>query len=146
MSKLERCKAVNNSVNTTILIVDDNEDVNQVIQFVLEQDTSWKIVTTAKPEKAMMLAQLHRPAVILLDVAMPELDGFELYRLLRSDLATSNVPIIFMTAMPAMKQKIEGQIGENVKVMIKPFEVTKLAAEIADTRDRYWSSVGNKKI
>ena len=51
-----------------------------------------------------------------------------------------------MTAMPAMKQKIERQIAEDLKVIIKPFEVTKLAAEIADTRDRYFSSVGNKKI
>ncbi len=137
MSRKRGSDLAKNAANTTIVIIDDNDDCNQLIKFVLEQDTDWKIVTTSTPEKAVILAQRHRPEVILLDVAMPELNGFDLYRLFRSDPTTSNIPIIFMTAMPGMKQKIERQIVEDLKVIIKPFSITQLAAEIADVRDRY---------
>lgn len=140
MSRKRGSGIAKNAANTTILIIDDNDDCNQLIKFVLEQDTDWKIVTTSTPEKVVILAQQHRPEVILLDVAMPKLNGFDLYRLFRSDPTTSNIPIIFMTAMPGMKQKIERQIVEDLKVIIKPFSITQLAAEIADVRDRYYDN------
>lgn len=116
----------------TLLIIDDCHDSNQLVRFVLERDTDWKIITTLNGEQGVAQARLHRPNAILLDVAMPNLDGFDVYKLLASDLTTRSIPIIFTTAMVGVEEKIRRRISRQVKVISKPFNIRSLQTQITE--------------
>lgn len=85
------------SLKPTILVVDDTPDNIQIIHGVLSQQYQIRAATSGN--KALQLAQIQpRPELILLDVMMPEMDGFEVCRRLKRDPATNNIPVIFVTA------------------------------------------------
>ena len=116
----------------TLLIIDDCHDSNQLVKFVLEQDTDWKIITTLNPEEGINRARLDRPSVILLDIAMPNIDGLDVYKLLKSDKTTRSIPIIFTTAMVGVEETIKKRIANNIKVITKPFDIRLLKTQITE--------------
>ena len=118
--------------NITLLIVDDCHDSNQLVKFVLERDTDWKIITALNGEQGITKARLHQPSVILLDVAMPNLDGFDVYKLLKSDPATRAIPVIFTTAMVGVEERVRRRISREVRVISKPFNIRLLQAQITE--------------
>ena len=90
-----------------ILIVDDNPTNVKVLQTRLVAD-GYEIVTAGDGEEALTVAREHVPDLILLDVMMPKLDGFEVCRRLRADPKVPFTPIILVTAMSDPKNVIEG--------------------------------------
>ena len=114
----------------TLLIIDDCHDSNQLVKFVLEQDTDWKIITALNAEEGINRARAHRPSVILLDVAMPNIDGLDVYELLKSDETTRSIPIIFTTAMVGVEERIKRRISNKVKIITKPFDIRTLETRI----------------
>ena len=125
----------------SILLIDDNHSCITLIKFVLEQDTNWQILIATNAEEGITKAKLKQPDVILLDIMMPILDGLDIYKMLKSDIYTSNIPIIFMTAMTPITPILKSKIAEDVDVIIKPFDVTKLAEQITEMCKRYYFSV-----
>lgn len=117
---------------TSLLVIDDDDDFNALVTFALEHDTDWKILTTLDGEKGVALAQLQQPDVILLDIVMPNLNGLDVYHLLKSNLTTCSIPIIFVTAMFRMELIIRGQMTEDIEVITKPFDIMRLANQVAD--------------
>ncbi len=82
----------------TILIVDDVADNLDVLRGILKDDYKVKAVTNGI--KAIEIANSDQsPDIILLDIMMPEMDGFEVCRKLKEDAETANIPVIFITAM-----------------------------------------------
>jgi response regulator RpfG family c-di-GMP phosphodiesterase len=67
--------------------------------------------------------------------------SLDIYRILKSDFYTSNIPIFFITAVTPIAPILKAQIIEDVEVIIKPFDVTKLATRITEMCDRYYFSV-----
>ena len=67
---------------------------------------------------------------------MPMLNGLDIYNLLKSNAATCSIPIIFVTAMIQMQEIAKSQITEDIEVIIKPFDIMKLAQQIDDVCDR----------
>ena len=118
--------------NTTLLIIDDCQDSNELVKFVLERSTDWKIITALNAREGIVRAQLSQPSLILLDVAMPNLDGFDVYKILKSDTNTRSIPIIFTTAMVGVDEKIRRQISRDLKVISKPFNVRLLKTQITE--------------
>ena len=116
----------------TLLIIDDCHDSNQLVKFVLERDTDWKIITALNGERGVAQARLNRPNIILLDVAMPNLDGFDVYKLLKSDVNTRSIPVIFTTAMVGVEEKIRRQIAGEVKTIAKPYNIRLLKTQISE--------------
>jgi DNA-binding response OmpR family regulator len=84
-----------------ILAADDDEDILALIAFRLER-SGYTVILARDGEEALALARDERPDLAVLDVMMPKLDGFELTRRLRTDEATSRMPIILLTARPAV--------------------------------------------
>ena len=78
----------------TVLMVDDNADAIRLAQRYLEQNEDFNLVTLSNPGEALQQAKVLRPVCILLDVMMPEHDGWELLTLLKSDPETASIPII----------------------------------------------------
>ncbi len=83
--------------NVTILIVDDNLKNLQVLGNILREN-NYKVAIAQDGFKAIELAEKIDPALILLDVMMPEIDGFTVCQNLKSKPGTRNIPVIFLTA------------------------------------------------
>ena len=114
----------------TILVIDDNDDCNKLVKFILKHDTDWQILTATNGKEGIILAKIHQPEIILLDIAMPEMDGIEVYKTLKSSSNTRSIPVIFFTAMPMLNHTLARQIGKNVAIIVKPFNIMTLADRI----------------
>ena len=120
----------------SLLIIDDNDDYNTLVKIVLELNTGWKINTASKGKEGITKAKLQQPDVILLDMVMPELNGLDVYKLLKSNWSTCSIPIIFLTAMVMTKEIINSQITEDVQIIIKPFDIMELENEVIQVYNR----------
>lgn len=91
----------------TILVVEDNEQNLYLVTFILEKQ-GYRVIATRDGKEALALAQQARPALILLDIQLPEMDGYAVAHALRSDASLANVPIVAVTsyAMPGDRERI----------------------------------------
>jgi signal transduction histidine kinase len=112
-----------------ILIVDDNPTNLAVLSQALKS-AGLKVRAAEDGESAIALVLSHAPALILLDVQMPGIDGFETCRQLKADAQTSNVPIIFMTALADTENKVKGLSAGAVDYITKPFEASEVIARV----------------
>ena len=96
-----------NSEDQVILIVDDNPTNLRVIVEYLEE-FDFEIITARHGEDGLKKAHYVKPNLILLDVLMPGIDGFETCRRLKADELTKDIPIIFMTALASEDDKVKG--------------------------------------
>ncbi|MDF5736393.1 MULTISPECIES: sensor histidine kinase [unclassified Nostoc] len=113
-----------------VLVVDDNPANLEVLSSFLDQ-SSFEVWATRSGEKAIQkLDNDHLPDLILLDVMMPVMDGFETCKHLKSDPRTQDIPIIFMTALSDTADKIKGlQLGA-VDYITKPFHYEEVLVRI----------------
>ena len=112
----------------TLLIVEDNSDVRNYILNILSND--YKIYEADDGEEGLDKSFKYIPDLIITDVMMPKLDGFQFCKKLKSDFRTSHIPVIMLTAKATMKDKINGlEIGADDYIM-KPFEAGELNARI----------------
>ena len=112
-----------------ILIVDDNPTNVKVLQTRLAAE-GYEILTAADGEQGLAAAREHTPDLILLDVMMPKLDGFEVCRRLRADAAFPFTPIIMVTAMADSKDVIAGLEAGGDEYLTKPVDHAALAARV----------------
>jgi len=103
-----------------ILIVDDVPDNLNVLCRVLETE-GYKIVAAPSGAVAFQVAHQTQPDLILLDVMMPEMDGFETCRRLKGDASTAEIPVIFITAKDEMSSVAKGFEVGGVDYITKPF-------------------------
>lgn len=122
---------------TSILLIDDDPDFNSLVKFILQHDTNWTILTASDGQKGFELAKLQQPNVIFIDIVMPKLNGLDVYRLLKSDSNTCDIPIVFITAMTRMERIIKAQVTEDIEVIVKPFDIMTLASEVISECDRF---------
>jgi class 3 adenylate cyclase len=112
-----------------ILIVDDNATNVKVLQTRLAAE-GYEIITAADGEEGLSSAREHTPDLILLDVMMPKLDGFEVCRRLRADSAFPFTPIIMVTAMADSKDVVAGLEAGGDEYLTKPVDHAALAARV----------------
>ncbi len=112
-----------------VLVVDDEPAICEMLALALERRFQVAIATSGAEALAQVRAQ--PPALVLLDVMMPEMDGYEVARRLRSDPATVDVRILFCTARGGLDARLLGrELGADGYV-VKPFELHRLAAQAA---------------
>ena len=121
-----------------LLLIDDNEDNRNLVKFALERNSEWQVMTAADGIEGVTKAELERPDVILLDFVMPSLDGYLVCEILKSNLFTCSIPIIFMTAIAQniVLDRLESTLAEGV--ITKPFNPIQLHSRIAEMCE--WSS------
>jgi len=112
-----------------IVCADDDGDIRELVLFGLES-FGYRVVFAADGTEALRLAQTWHPALLILDVAMPGIDGFELTRLLRDDEATSGIPVVLLTARVQDADVARGKdLGANAYIT-KPFALDELGREV----------------
>ena len=113
----------------TILIAEDHLDSRDALRALLEA-FGYNVLEAANGRQAVEIALRHDPDLILMDIMMPELDGFEATRQLRRHQATHATPIIAVTAMEGAHQ-LAIQAGANDYVR-KPVDIRRLVAKVHD--------------
>ena len=114
----------------SILIVEDNKDM---LSFVARQLSAlYNVLTAEDGLKALEVLEQNEVDLVISDVMMPEMDGMELCRRLKSDLDYSHIPVILLTAKTALESKIEGlELGADAYIE-KPFSVEYLRVNVAN--------------
>ncbi len=118
-----------NSSKNTILVIDDDETNIQVLVDALEE-SGFDTITARNGKMGIRRAKYSRPDLILLDVMMPGIDGFETCRRLKQDEAARNIPVIFLTAINDAVDKIKGLELGAVDYITKPFDVAEAMLRI----------------
>jgi DNA-binding response OmpR family regulator len=114
---------------STILIVDDNlQNLKILLGFL--NDSGFDIYVAKSGEETLTLVNRFRPDIILLDVMMPGLDGFETCRRLKANNETRQIPVIFMTALNDVESKVEGFEAGGVDFITKPVELQEVLARV----------------
>jgi DNA-binding response OmpR family regulator len=113
-------------MNPTLLIIDDDEKLNRLlIEFF--KDFGYQAISATHPEEGLKKLKQHAPQLVILDVMLPEMNGFEVCRMIRQK---SNVPIIILTARGEVADRIVGlELGAD-DYLAKPFEPRELVARI----------------
>ncbi|MEO5345632.1 MAG: diguanylate cyclase [Magnetococcus sp. YQC-9] len=116
------------NLQSTVLVVDDEPANIEVLAKVLQPDH--RVLFTTDPAKAMNLAEQKGPDLILLDVIMPNMDGYEVCRRLKSRGATRDIPVIFVTAMGEEQFEAIGFEAGGVDYVTKPIKPFLLRARV----------------
>lgn len=110
----------------TIMVVDDEKRLVSVVEAYLSQE-GFRIITASNGREALILARQEKPDLIILDIMMPEMDGYEFMRLHRKE---SETPIILLTAKVAEDEKVIGlELGAD-DYITKPFRPRELVARV----------------
>lgn len=114
---------------SVILLVEDVEDNRELARMLLEVD-GHDVIEAHTGTEAITQAQAHRPALILMDLSLPEMDGWEATRLIQSDPATADIPIVAVTAHAMAGDRDRVMAAGFVGYITKPIEVSGFAAEV----------------
>ena len=125
---------------TTILLVDDNADMRDYLQRLLRPH--YTVEVAADSRAALEIVRQRVPDLVLSDVMMPDLDGFQLLRTLRSDPRTRIIPIILLSARAGTEAAVEGMEAGADDYLIKPFSARELLARIAARLEIYRMRTG----
>jgi two-component system OmpR family response regulator/two-component system alkaline phosphatase synthesis response regulator PhoP len=111
----------------TVLIVDDEPAILELVRFTLEDDRV-RVLEASDGPAALELAHAERPALILLDVRMPHLDGIEVCRRLRADSTLGSTRIVMLTAADQEADRARGLAAGADEYLSKPFSPLALLA------------------
>jgi putative two-component system response regulator len=118
-----------------VLLVDDEPAMRAVCRMNLELE-GFDVLEAAEGAEALRLALRERPDLVLLDVMMPAMDGYDVARRLQSHPATSTIPVVFMTALAATDDRRRGFDAGGVGYVVKPFDPVYLGETVRRTLER----------
>jgi DNA-binding response OmpR family regulator/two-component sensor histidine kinase len=114
--------------NKLALLVEDNEDLRATIK--AELDKSYRVIEAPNGKEGLVLAIEKNPDIIITDVMMPLMNGKELCKIIKSNIKTSHIPVVMITALGGVEDKVEGlDVGADAYVE-KPFSIEVLKATI----------------
>ena len=118
-----------------VLIVDDEVDMLELLSLRLQAIGKYIVETATDGAMGLQKVGEFNPDIILLDVVMPTMDGWEVCRSIRSSLATKNIPVILITAAQAIDlEKKAKEVGAN-KVLVRPYKEQELFRIMQDLLD-----------
>lgn len=112
-----------------ILAVDDEAEILDLIRFTLRSE-GYRVATAVNGREALEQVATSRPALVIMDVTMPEMDGFEALRRLKEREATENLPVVMLTARSEEADILAGWLRGADLYLTKPFDPFELLAHI----------------
>ena len=129
----------------TILIAEDEADIRQLVSFNLERET-YKTITAGDGKEALTLAASKIPDLIILDLMLPIMDGFSVFKELKIDSRTKDIPVIMLTAKAQLDDIIAGlEMGAD-DYLTKPFSPKELVLRVKALLKRLKISSGDTII
>lgn len=119
----------------TILVVEDDPDVAEMLNAYF-QIQGYEVVTVNWGEDALKVCRMERPDVIILDIRLPDIDGYEVARRLRSSHRTHDIPILFLTEKRRRSERLQGlELGAD-DYITKPFDIQELRLRVRNALRR----------
>lgn len=112
----------------TLLLVEDNEDIRSLLSDHLE--AAFHIIEARDGQEGLTFAREHQPDLVIADISMPVMDGIQMCEQVKSDVTTSHIPIILLTARTSLVYRVEGLERGADDYMTKPFNLQLLTARI----------------
>jgi two-component system alkaline phosphatase synthesis response regulator PhoP len=112
-----------------ILVVDDEDDILHFLEMVL-REKGYQVTTASGGHEALTRAQIDKPDLVLLDIMMPQMDGWEVLKLLRVDEETRRIPVAMLSARTEAKDRVQGLQEGAIDYICKPFSLTELLGKI----------------
>ncbi len=113
----------------TVLVIDDNPDLLDIVDAILSE-AGYVVAKALSGEDGLHVARTLKPRLILLDLNMPKMDGWEVLKLLKSDPATREIPVAIFSVRTDLKDKIFGLQRGAVDYISKPFQYDRLAERV----------------
>jgi len=114
-----------------VLVVDDEVYILHILDFSLGAE-GFDVITAADGEQALSRARSERPDLIVMDIMMPRLDGYETCQRLKSDPATKHIPVLLLTARGREEDRKRGMEAGADDYMTKPFSPNKLISRVSE--------------
>ncbi len=122
-------ESVSENAEVTVLLVDDNPQNLKVLYETLK-DKGYRLLIANEGEKALDLASRHQPEVILLDIMMPEMDGYEVCQRIKADPQTADCAVVFLSALDDLQAKVRGFALGGADYISKPFQSQEVIARV----------------
>jgi len=119
-----------------ILIIDDEDDFCNIVKENLELRGSYEVYTTTSGKEGLKLAKKVKPDLILLDIRMPEMDGFQVLERLKKEKDTMVIPVIMLSALDDDSSKVKGSQLYNEMYLTKPIKIVDLISSIEEVLKR----------
>jgi twitching motility two-component system response regulator PilG len=113
----------------TVLVVDDSPTVRKILSMTLER-AGYSVVAAQDGEAALVSLDGFVPDLIMLDISMPKLDGYEVCKRIKSNARTAHVPVVMLSGKDAFFDKVKGRMAGATEYLTKPFETAAVLAVI----------------
>lgn len=118
-------------MNKKILVVEDEEHILKLVTFLLEKE-NYSVIQARNGKEAVFKAKAEYPNLILLDIMIPKMNGFEVVEKIREDFALKQVPVIILSSKSQFEDKIKAVDLGVVDYVTKPFDNKLLIAKIKE--------------
>jgi DNA-binding NarL/FixJ family response regulator len=115
--------------NKQLLLIDDDPNLILLVKDYLEF-RGYQVTTAENGREALDMIEGHVPDMIICDVMMPEMDGYELVKHIRQDIRTNRIPVLFLSAKGQSYDRVKGLTEGADVYMVKPFEPEELVAQV----------------
>lgn len=112
-----------------IVIAEDDDAIAHMVNMALG-DGGYLCLRASDGEEALNVVRMHTPDLLILDVMLPRLDGLEVARRLKSDVLLSKIPILMLTALASVENRVEGLEAGGDDYLVKPFDLRELTARV----------------
>jgi len=119
-----------------LLVIDDEPDFCRLIKTNLELTDNFEVSTATGGKRGLALAKKLKPDLILLDIMMPKMDGFEVLKKLKSDIAVMEIPVIMLTALGDTASKVKAAKLYDEEYITKPIQVRDLKNKLEEVLKR----------
>jgi two-component system alkaline phosphatase synthesis response regulator PhoP len=119
-----------------ILIAEDERDIRELIVITLQTHGLGNVIQASNGEEAVAKARARKPDLILMDVRMPKMTGFEACELLKDDPSTSGIPVVFLSAKGQETEMKRGLEVGAVEYILKPFAPDDLYRRVTSILER----------
>lgn len=119
-----------------VLVVEDDRSIQMVLELVLTRMVKCQVLLASEGPQGLAMIQEHAPDVVLLDLMLPGMDGFEICQRAKADEATRHIPIIFLTAQPQPAAVARAMALGAAGYIVKPFDPIKIIDQINEALSR----------
>ena len=123
-----------------VLVVDDSPTVRKIVQLTLQRERI-RVVTAGDGLTALAAVADEQPDLILLDIMLPRMDGYNICQVIRKNMAYRDLPIIMLSGKDGLFDKMRGKLAGSTEYMTKPFD----SGELAQTVKRYLDSPASRE-